>query len=123
MTLLLVLLGGAAGAVARWATDRAITRRRRGSWSWGTLTVNLAGSFALGVVLGGTAGRDADAWVALLGTGFCGAFTTFSTFAVETVRLTETSRGRAAAGYLAASVVLGVALVAVGWELGRAVAG
>lgn len=72
MTLLLVALGGAAGAAARWATAQALPGRRA------TLLVNVAGSLLLGLLTG-----VAPAPYALLGVGFCGAFTTFSTYAVE----------------------------------------
>lgn len=92
MTLVLVLVGGALGAVCRFLVDRAITARRRGPMPWGTLTVNVAGSLLLGLLAGATAGSAADGvvpdWVgALAGTGFCGALTTYSAFSYETVRL------------------------------------
>lgn len=120
MTLLLVVLGGALGAVARWAADRAIQRRHGGDLPWGTFAINASGSLLLGVVLGASVGHDADLWLALLATGFCGAFTTFSTFAFEVVRLAETGRARAAVGYVAGSVAVGCALVALGWAVGQA---
>lgn len=74
MTALLVALGGALGAVARWAVGQRLPGRR------GTLAVNVAGSFALGVLL--AQGASSSAY-ALLGLGFCGAFTTFSAFALD----------------------------------------
>lgn len=120
MTLLLVVLGGAVGAVARWATDRAVQRRHGGDLPWGTFVVNASGSLLLGVVLGASVGHDADLWLALLATGFCGAYTTFSTFSFEVVRLAETGRLRSAATYVLGSVLVGCVLVDAGWALGRA---
>ena len=104
MTLLAVGCGGAAGAVSRYAVTLALDRR-----GLDVLAVNVAGSFALGVVLG--AGLEGPAGLAL-GVGFCGAFTTFSSFAVETVRLAEDGEPIAAAAY--AGGTLSLALLAVG---------
>lgn len=99
--------GGAVGALSRYAVGRAIERR-----AVDTALVNVAGSFLLGVTLGLEVGDPASLAV---GVGFCGAFTTFSSFAVDTVRLAEDGApGRAllnAAGTLAAAlaaVVLGI---------------
>jgi CrcB protein len=89
VTLLAVGVGGAFGAVSRYAVSRAISRS-----ALGVFTVNVAGSFALGVVLG--LGLNGPARLAL-GVGFCGAFTTFSSFAVETVALAEDDEWAAAA--------------------------
>lgn len=72
MTLLLVLLGGAAGSTARWAVAQALPGRRA------TLLVNLVGSLLLGLLLGAPPSA-----AVLLGVGFCGALTTFSTYALE----------------------------------------
>jgi CrcB protein len=120
VTALLVIAGGSAGAIARWATDRAVQSRHRGDLPWGTFLVNIVGSFVLGFVLAAT---TSVAWLALLATGFCGAFTTFSTFAYEAVRLAETGRTRSAATYVLGSVAVGLGLVALGWWLGGTVGG
>jgi CrcB protein len=98
-----VVVGGAVGAVVRHLVSRWLNGDTA---PWGTLAVNVAGSFLLGVVLA-AAGPAA---VALVGTGFCGALTTYSTFALETAEL---PRVRAVA-YAAASLVLGLAAVALG---------
>jgi len=83
------------------------------------LTVNLVGSFVLGVLLGASGHFVAGAVVVLLlGTGFCGAFTTFSTFAFETVRLIEEHEHRYAVANVAVSLLLGCLLAAAGWWVG-----
>ena len=84
MTVLLVALGAAIGAPLRYLTDRAIQARQGTTFPWGTFTVNVAGSLLLGYLVG----LPVAPWMAaLLGTGFCGALTTYSTFSYETLRL------------------------------------
>jgi CrcB protein len=111
---LLVAAGGTVGAVVRHGLGERIDAR-----TLDTLAVNVLGSLALGILLG--VGVDASASL-LLATGFCGAFTTFSTVAFETVRLAETGRPRAAAWN--AIVTLAGALFAIwlGTAVGAAVA-
>lgn len=114
MTVLLVLLGGAVGAPARYLTDQAVQRWRGTAFPWGTWTVNVVGSFVLGAVLAAGPG-----WVVTLaGTGFCGALTTFSTFGYETVRLAEEGDTTTAAWNVIGSLVAGLAAAALGWWLG-----
>jgi CrcB protein len=114
MTLLLVLLGGAVGAPTRYLTDVAVQRLDRSSFPWGTWTVNVAGSFVLGLVAAGAA-----TWTeTLVGTGFCGALTTFSTFGYETVRLAEEGETATATTYVLGSLVVGLLAAALGWWLG-----
>jgi fluoride exporter len=86
---------------------------------WGTFAVNVAGSLLLGAVVG--AGQASPAVVAAVGTGFCGTLTTYSTFAYETVRLTEDGGGGLAALNVLASVLAGVGAATVGWAVGGAV--
>lgn len=118
MTVLLVLLGGAIGAPARYLTDVVVQSRHDSVLPWGTISINVAGSFVLGLVAGLTSG-SASAWVlTLIGTGFCGALTTFSTFSYETVRLAEARRWGAAVANVVISLALGLVAVALGWELG-----
>lgn len=114
----LLAAGAAVGAPTRYLVDVGARAWLGPRWPWGTLIVNLVGSFVLGVVL--SAGRGAPSYdaVLLLGTGFCGALTTFSTFALEVVTLGETGRGRAAVAYAAGSVAAGLALAALGWVVG-----
>ena len=88
MTILLVLIGGAIGASLRYLTDRAVTARQNSRFPWGTFTANVAGSFILGLLVQGAAlGRVTGDVSTLVGTGLCGALTTYSTFGYETVRL------------------------------------
>lgn len=116
MTVLLVLLGGAVGAVTRYLTDVTVQRAHGTEFPWGTWTVNVAGSFLLGVVVAAGPG-----WlVTLAGTGFCGALTTFSTFGYETVRLTEEGRPSLAVANAVASLAAGITAAALGWWVGGA---
>jgi CrcB protein len=120
VTWLLVALGAAVGAPARYLADRAVQHRALGTRPWGTMTVNVAGSFLLGVVAA-TAGSGA--WSALVGTGFCGALTTYSTFGYETVRLASSGDGWGAAWNVGVSTFVGLGAAALGWSLGTALAG
>lgn len=116
MTVLLVLLGGAVGAPARYLTDRAVQRRRDSVFPWGTLCVNVTGSLVLGAVAAAVYAGSAPSWVlTLVGTGFCGALTTFSTFGYETVRLLEDGATWEALGNAVVSLVVGMAACALGW--------
>ncbi len=118
MTLLLVLLGGAVGAPLRYLTDQAVNARHASVFPFGTLTVNAAGSLLLGLVAGLASVHDVPAWVlALVGTGFCGALTTFSTFGYETVRLLEDGSFVEAALNVVVSLGVGLAAVLSGWGL------
>lgn len=120
MTFVLVMAGAAVGAPTRWLLDRFVQRRHDSVFPWGTFTINVLGSLLLGLVLG--AGASADL-VAFVGTGFCGGFTTFSTFGYETVRLVEDGSSRQALLNVAASLAAGLAAATVGWYLGVAIAG
>jgi CrcB protein len=106
---------GGVGAVARYALDRAIAGRTAGGLPWGTLAVNVAGSLALGVLVG--LGVDGDARLIAAG-GLIGSFTTFSTWMLETQRLAEEGEGRGALANVALSLLLGLGAAAAGWGLG-----
>lgn len=112
--LLLVAAGGAIGALGRFLVDRALAARLDPVLPWGTLAVNVAGSALLGGLAGAGAAVPDPVWH-LVGIGFCGALTTWSTFGYETVRL-ATSGGR---GYALLNVgltlVIGLAAAALGW--------
>jgi fluoride exporter len=115
MTVLLVALGAMVGAPLRYLTDQAVQARHDSVLPWGTLTVNVSGSLVLGVVAGGAVAEGvSDAVVAAVGTGFCGALTTYSTFSYETVRLSEVGSRLYALLNIAASLVAGLAAAWLG---------
>ncbi|GAA1842260.1 fluoride efflux transporter CrcB [Asanoa iriomotensis] len=118
MTLLFVAIGAALGAPARYLTDRAIQRLHSGHFPFGTLTVNVAGSLVLGLVAGGT--TTTTGVYALVGTGFCGALTTYSTFGYETVRLLEQDAPRRALANAVVSIAAGLGAAAAGVAIGAA---
>lgn len=119
MTALMVILGGAIGAPLRYLTDRAVQSRHRSSFPWGTWTVNVVGSFVLGVVAAASLSPGTPGWVLpLVGTGVCGTLTTFSTFGYETVRLVERGANAAAALNVFSSLAVGLAAVTLGWLAG-----
>jgi fluoride exporter len=96
VTTLLVVVAGSCGALARYALDDAVALRAPSRLPLGTLVVNISGSFVLGVLVGLNRGDRLSASALLVtGTGFCGGFTTFSTFAFETVRLFDAERADA----------------------------
>ena len=109
MNWLLVIAGAALGAPLRYLTDRPSRRRHDTVFPWGTFTVNVAGCLVLGLVTGAAAaGAAPDQVRLLLGTGLCGALTTYSTFSYETLRLAEEGAGLFAAANAAGSVVAGL---------------
>ena len=108
---------GAAGAVARVALDAVVLRRTGRRLPWGILMVNASGCLALGLRAG--AGVDGDPGLLAAG-AFVGAYTTYSTWMVDTMRLVEAGRRRAAALNLALTVIAGLAALAAGWWLGSA---
>lgn len=114
---------GFVGAVARYQLDGLVERQHGGPFPWGTLVVNLTGCFLLGLLagaLGGRAGVDPALRLALT-VGFLGAYTTFSTFSLQAVRLAEGGAVGSAAAYVTASVVVGLGAAWAGLALGRAV--
>jgi CrcB protein len=118
---LLVLLGvgmlGGVGAIGRFLLDGAVAARVGPAFPYGTLAVNLTGAFALGVLAG--AALDADAY-RVVGVGLIGAYTTFSTWALESHRLAEDAQLRAAALNFTVSLVLGLGVAWLGRSLGAA---
>ncbi|MFF8594157.1 fluoride efflux transporter CrcB [Streptomyces sp. NPDC015220] len=121
MNWLLVIAGAAVGAPLRYLTDRAVQSRHDSVFPWGTFVVNVTGCLILGLLTGavsaGAAGRHLQL---LLGTGLCGALTTYSTFSYETLRLTETGAGRYAAVNAVASVVTGLGAAFAGASISAA---
>jgi CrcB protein len=113
---LLVVAGALVGAPLRlWLTRVAVRLGREPAI--GTLVVNVVGSAVLGW-LAGSSGVSAER-LALVGTGFCGALTTFSTFGADVVRLVEFRRLLGALGYVAASLVLGLGAAVLAWVLAQ----
>ena len=119
---LLVATFGALGAVSRYAIDGLVSNAARGQFPWGTLVINVAGSFVLGIVVELTTSRllPHPNWRVALGIGFLGAFTTFSTFTYETVRLAEDSAYALALLNVAAMTTFGLVAAVAGLLLGRA---
>jgi fluoride exporter len=111
---LAILAGGAAGALARAGVGEALPHAR-GGWPWATFLVNLGGAALLAWLTTRLTEMTAPTRYVrfLLGTGLCGALTTFSTFQVETLRLAKDGHGGMAAAYAAASIAAGM-LLAVG---------
>ena len=114
MAYVLAALGGVLGALARWALAEVLPSP--GGWPWATLLVNLTGCLLIGVLIAVLAARSSEpAWARpLLGVGVLGGYTTYSTFAVEVVRLVDDGAPLLAAGYVLVSVLGGVAAVALG---------
>lgn len=122
MTFLLVALGAALGAPLRYLVDRAVQTRHDSLFPWGTFAVNVTGSLILGVLVGGaTAGAVPGSLTALLGTGVCGALTTYSTFGFETVRLLEQRATFYAVLNAGASIIAGLGAAFVGIAIAQAI--
>ncbi|GAA2578942.1 fluoride efflux transporter CrcB [Streptomyces tubercidicus] len=119
MNWLLVVAGAVVGAPLRFLTDRYVQSRYDTVFPWGTFLVNVAGSLILGLVTGAVAAGAASSHVQLLlGTGLCGALTTYSTFSYETLRLVADG----ARGYAVANAVASVAACLAAAFAGAAVA-
>ncbi|WP_371657780.1 fluoride efflux transporter CrcB [Streptomyces sp. NBC_00280] len=115
MNWLLVIAGGMVGAPLRYLTDRMVRSRHDTVFPWGTLAVNVTGCLILGLLTGAAPGPNLQL---LLGTGLCGALTTYSTFSYETLRLTEDGAGLLAAANVMVSVVAGLGAAFAGVWLG-----
>ncbi|MFJ2090682.1 fluoride efflux transporter CrcB [Streptomyces sp. NPDC087901] len=121
MNWLLVIVGAAVGAPLRYLTDRAVQARHDTVFPWGTFTVNVSGCLVLGLLTGATAAGAASSHVQLLlGTGLCGALTTYSTFSYETLRLAGGGARFYAAANAVASVVAGLGAAFAGVTLAEA---
>lgn len=122
MIMAAAVVGSGVGALARYELGGAVQRGIRGTRPWGTAVVNVTGAMLLGLVVGlHASGRLGDGLLTVVGSGFCGGFTTFSTWMVESVRLGEVG-GRAGVVAMGANIglmlVAGVAGAAVGHALG-----
>ena len=116
-----LLVAGGCGALLRYEVELGVRRRLGPAFPFGTLLINVSGSFVLGLLVGLAEHHGVrPEVVTVLGTGLLGAYTTFSTFTFDTVGLTERGRVGAAAANLGASLVLGLAAAALGLAAGHA---
>jgi fluoride exporter len=121
MTLLLVAIGAAVGAPLRYLTDLFIQARHDTIFPWGTLTVNIVGSLIFGVLMGlATTGRLDPVILSVLGPGFCGGLTTYSTFGYETLRLAEDGSRFLAGVNIAVSLLAGLGAAFIGVAIAAA---
>jgi fluoride exporter len=115
----LVMLGGALGAGARYLTSLAAAAMWGATFPWGTLAANLIGGFLMGLLIGGPLSAQPH-WVAFLGIGVLGGFTTFSSFSLETLRMLERGAWVEAGLYIGASVIGAIAACAAGMAAAKA---
>lgn len=119
-----VAAGSAAGALARYLLSEGLITVLGTAFPWGTLAANVLGSFLMGLYAALTrpGGRVAASLLSrqLVLAGFCGGFTTFSIFSLETLMLLEVGAYGPAVAYLGSSLVLWLAAVWAGWKLGLA---
>lgn len=118
-TLLQVALGGALGASGRYLTGVAASRLMGPGFPWGTLTVNILGSFVMGVIVVVLGHYSANRFAPFLMTGILGGFTTFSAFSLDAVTLWERGQVSVAALYVGASVLLSLAALFAGLIFAR----
>ncbi|MFC9297868.1 fluoride efflux transporter CrcB [Streptomyces sp. NPDC057011] len=120
MNWLVVVVGAVVGAPLRYLTDRAVQARHDAVFPWGTLVVNAAACLVLGGLAGAAlAGASSARLDLLLGTGLCGALSTYSTFSYETLRLAETGRRFLAGANVVVSVLVGLGSVHLGSQVAR----
>ena len=118
-SILLVALGGGVGSVCRYLISILNTT----SYPWGTFAVNILGSLLIGLLVGCVnKGSLSPELKLLLVTGFCGGFTTFSTFSKESLSLLQSGQLSTFLFYVLLSLLLGIAAVALGWRIGHSVA-
>lgn len=117
-----VCLGAAFGAPCRYLVDRFVQSRHDAVMPWGTLIVNVIGSFVLGFITGLAAGHAVSEQVmTTIGAGFCGALTTYSTFSYETLRLYEDGARLYAGANVVLTLAAGLAAVVAGFWIGTLV--
>ncbi|MFF0267559.1 fluoride efflux transporter CrcB [Kribbella sp. NPDC004536] len=118
--LLLVIAGGLLGAPLRYLADRAVQSRHDSLFPWGTFSVNVVGSLILGFLAGASTSLPHNVQL-FVGTGFCGALTTYSTFSYETIRLFEDRARFLAVANVAASIVAGLGSVFLGVAVSQSI--
>ena len=118
-SLLLVGIGSFCGGALRYYISTLMKSMCCQGFPWGTLSVNLAGCLLIGLLLGifSRYGVQSNSWSLLLTVGFCGGFTTFSTFANESLQMLQGGNTLNLVVYILTSVVIGIALVALGYWL------
>ena len=116
-SLLIVGLGSFVGGALRYGVSTLMREYCSKGFPWGTLAVNLLGCFAIGMIfaLFGKYSSTNNAWCLLLTTGVCGGFTTFSTFANESLQMLQNGNIGSFVGYVATSLIVGLALTALGY--------
>jgi len=116
-----VAFGGSLGALSRYGVDTWIERNTESLFPWATFIINMTGCFAVGFLIAAVVDRqNAPQWLRTgLVVGFCGGYTTFSTFAQESLDLIQARDIAIAAAYLAASVGIGIVAVLIGTKVGR----
>ncbi|XTR52280.1 fluoride efflux transporter CrcB [Pseudarthrobacter sp. So.54] len=121
MIMFLLTLAGAAGAATRFIVDSLVRPKVPTPLPLSTMAINVSGSLLLGVLMLGAmlAARGPAEWQTIIGTGFLGGFTTFSTASVETIRLIQSRRSGLAAVYSLGTLVLSLTAAATGMALGR----
>jgi CrcB protein len=119
LDVIFVAVGGAAGAATRYLVERTVSQRIHAPFPYGVLIANVVGSFILGVLLGTGTG----VWLVLVGVGFCGALTTYSTFAADTVRLAAGGRVPVAVANIVVSMTAGLGAVGAGLAVGALLSG
>lgn len=117
---LLVAAGAAVGAPLRYLTDRAVQSKHDSLFPWGTFTVNVTGSLILGTLTGAVLSGTGSDLRLLIGTGLCGALTTYSTMSYETVRLLEQRARFFALANLLGTIVAGLGAAVLGNAIGQA---
>ena len=115
--LLCVFLGGGAGSICRYVIGSYLLKAQTGGFPWGTLTANVLGCLLIGLLLGWFERRGAGLGQLLLVTGFCGGFTTFSTFSNETVQFLRQGATGVALCYAGVSIGAGLLLCTAGYCL------
>ncbi|MDM5189818.1 fluoride efflux transporter CrcB [Bacillus sp. DX4.1] len=115
MNILLVGIGGFFGAIARFFMGNAMKKKYGSLFPYGTLFVNVCGSFLLGLLYGA---EVSSMWLLLCGTGFMGAFTTFSTYKLEIVQFIHKREGQRAVLYLVMSYITGIGSAFLGFYIG-----
>jgi fluoride exporter len=122
-TILLVGGGGCVGSIVRYVTSRSIDEKLNSLFPYGTLSVNIVGSFIIGLLYGWLSrkGAESESIRLFVGTGFCGGFTTYSAFALENVNLLQQKLFVPSVVYITITLVAGILSVAAGIYIAKSV--